>query len=68
MMKINTKLSYEGCWKMVNAISNGKDSDDIRNRCLIAERWLKANTVITNEDYDELMRAVSFIYRELAYL
>lgn len=63
-MKINTKLSVAGCWKMVNAIQNGGTADEIRNRCTIAEQWLKRNEVIDNDQYNDLMLAVSYLYRE----
>lgn len=61
---INTNLSLKGCWKMVNAIQNGNTPEEIRRRCNVAEEWLKANTVISNEDYDDLMKAVAFLYNE----
>ena len=64
MKHINTKLSLSGCWKMVNAIQNGRTPDDIRHRCRIAEEWLIANEVISNEEYDDLMMTVSWIHRE----
>lgn len=63
-MSINTKLSINGCWKMVNAIQNARTPEEIRSRCATAEEWLKANTVIGNSDYDELMDTVSYLYRE----
>ena len=63
-MAINKKLSVRGCWKMVNAIQNAKTLEEVRERCAIAQDWLKENEVIDNEAYDELMMAVSFIYRE----
>lgn len=63
-MKVNTKLSVAGCWKMVNAIQNGKTAKEVRSRCMIAEQWLKENEVIDNAEYDELMMAVAFLYRE----
>ena len=67
-MSINTKLSYKGCWRMVNACQNGKTPSEIRSRCDTAEAWLNANEVISNEQYNELMMAVSFLYRESYYL
>lgn len=63
-MAINTKLSASRCWDMVNRIQNGKSPEDIRRRCNVAEEWLRANEVISNSEYDELMMAVSFLYRE----
>ena len=63
-MKINTMLSENGCWKMVNAIQNGNSPEEIRNRCAIAEEWLTANQVISTETYDELMMSVAFFHRE----
>lgn len=63
-MAINTKLSLKGCWKMVNAIQNAESSTAIRERCRVAEEWLNANEIISNEEYDDLMIAVSFQYRE----
>lgn len=64
MRAINKNLSLSGCWRMVNAIQNGKTRGEIIERCSIAEAWLTANMVINNSQYDELMRAVSYIYRE----
>lgn len=61
---INTNLSLSGCWKMVNAIQNGKTKEAILERCRIAENWLRANEIITNEEYNDLMLAVSALYRE----
>ena len=63
-MKINKKVSVAGCWKMVNGIQKASTPEGIRERCRIAEEWLKANEVITNEEYDDLMMAVAFQYRE----
>lgn len=65
---INTNLSVEGCWKMVNAIQNGNTPQEIRKRCLIAEEWLKANTIITNDQYNDMMMAVSYLFRESYHL
>lgn len=64
MAKINTKLSENGCWKMVNAIQNGKSPAEIRERCNIAEMWLKANEVIGCDIYNDLMMTVAYLYRE----
>ena len=63
-MKVNKNLSLSGCWKMVNAIQNGRTPGEIRDRCNIAEKWLRENTVISNSDFDDLMMSVAFIYRE----
>lgn len=57
-MAINTKLSLKRCWDMVNRVQNFEQA-------AIAEQWLMANEVISNEEFDELMNALSFIYREL---
>lgn len=63
-MKINKNLSLKGCWRMVNAIQNGNTTEEIRERCRIAEEWLRENDVITNEEYNDLMMAVSYQHRE----
>lgn len=63
-MNINSCLSAKGCWRLVNACQNGRTAEEIRERCRIAEEWLKGNNVITNDEFDELMMAVSFIHRE----
>ncbi len=60
---INTKLSLRGCWEMVNRIQNARTPEGIRERCEIASNWLYANEVISNSDYDDLMRTVSYLYR-----
>lgn len=64
MKNINTKLSVKGCWGMVNRIQDGRTPDEIRERCYIAEQWLTANEVITNEEYDDLMDTVAYLHRE----
>ena len=63
-MAINTKLSVKQCWDMVNRIQMGRTPDEIRRRCRVAEEWLTANEVITTDEYNELMMAVSYIHRE----
>ena len=63
-MGINTMLSVNRCWDMVNRIQDGKSPEDIRRRCNIAVEWLRANKVISNDEYNDLMMAVSFLYRE----
>lgn len=63
-MTINKNLSLKGCWKMVNAIQNGKTPVEIRERCDIAEKWLVENEVINIDEYNDLMMAVSYLWRE----
>lgn len=63
-MSINTNLSLDKCWKMVNRIQLGKTPEEVRDRCHTAETWLKANKVISNEQFDELMMAVAYLHRE----
>lgn len=65
---INRQLSLKGCWKMVNAIQNGDSPEEIRGRCAIAQKWLNANDVISNDEYDELMMAVTLQHRESYHL
>ena len=57
-MAINRNLSLKGCWRMVNNV------DEIW-KANIAEEWLTNNDVITNEEYDELMIALSYLVREI---
>lgn len=56
-MKEIKSLNLSQCWTMVNRISNFE-------QVAIAEEWLKKAN-ITNEEWDELMMAVAYIYREL---
>ena len=63
-MAINKNLSVDGCWRMVNAIQNGKTPHEIRERCRIAEEWLKANEVIDNDQYNDMMMTVAYLHRE----
>ncbi len=50
-------LNREQCWRMVNRVDN-------LEKLAIAELWLrKAN--VTNEEFDDLMMALSHISREL---
>lgn len=64
MKPINVNLSLSGCWKMVNRIQLGKDPTEIMQRCKIAEKWICKNKVITSEQGNELMRAITQLYRE----
>lgn len=64
MKQINKRLSVNGCWKMVNAIQNGKTPEEIRQRCAIAMNWLDENEVIDNDTYNDLMMTVSWLQRE----
>lgn len=64
MKQINKRLSVNGCWKMVNAIQNGKTPEEIRQRCAIAMNWLDENEVIDNDTYNDLMMTVSWLHRE----
>lgn len=57
-MKEIKSLNLSQCWTMVNRISN-------MEQVAIAEEWLKKAN-ITTEEWDELMMAVSYIYRELS--
>jgi hypothetical protein len=61
MKKVNTKLSVQGCWKMVNTANT-------RERIAIAEIWLRENEVITNDEYNDLMMALSYLSRELYHM
>lgn len=63
-MKINKRLSTSACWGMVNRIQLGKTPDEILERCHIAETWLVANEVISNDDFDAMMDAIAFMHRE----
>ena len=63
-MKINTKLSVNGCWEMVNRIQNGTTPQEIRRRCQVATEWLNANENIDNDTYNDLMMTVSYLHRE----
>lgn len=57
-MAINTTLSTAKCWKMVNRVSTLEQAKT-------AEAWLRANEVISNDEYNDLMMALSYIVREL---
>ena len=61
---INTQLPLKRCWDMVNRIQLGRSAEEVRERCAIAEAWLNANEVITNDEYDALMMAVAYLNRE----
>ncbi len=54
---INPRLSLQRCWDMVNRVETVRQG-------AVAEAWLTANEVITNEEYDELMRALTYLIRE----
>ena len=63
-MKINTRLSIKRCWDMVNRIQAGDTPEEIRRRCKIAEEWVTKNEVISIDEYDDLMMAISWLFRE----
>lgn len=55
---VNTKLSVKGCWKMVNSVNT-------LQRAKVAELWLKKNEVISNDEYNDLMMALSWLTRDM---
>lgn len=61
---INKKLSLEQCWEMVNRIQLGKNAEEIKERCKIADAWLTANEVISIDEYDDLMNTVAYLHCE----
>lgn len=63
-MKPNSTLTAAKLWQMVNRIEAARTPAEIRERCRTAEEWIKANEIITNDEFDDLMMAVSFIHRE----
>ncbi len=54
---INPNLSVQRCWDMVNRVETVRQG-------AVAEAWLQANRVISNEEYNELMMALTFLIRE----
>ena len=54
---VNPNLSLQRCWDMVNRVESVREG-------AIAEAWLEANTVISTDEYDELMRALTYQIRE----
>ena len=61
---VNPNLSLTLCWIMVNRIQQGDSPENTIERFNIAKKWLDANKVISNEDYDELMRAATYLLRD----
>jgi len=55
---VNQKLSVKGCWRMVNNV-------DTLEKAHIAEKWLKENEILSNDEYNDLMMALSYLTREL---
>lgn len=60
-MPINRNLSYAGCCRMIKAIPKAKTADEMYERCGIADAWLKANAVLTDEQYHNLLYAVCLL-------
>ena len=54
---INPNLSAQRCREMIARIQTVRQG-------AIAEAWLTANKVISKEDYDKLMRALTFRIRD----
>ena len=55
---VNRNLSVRGCWRMVNAVNS-------LEKVKVAQQWLDNNDVISIDEYDALMRSLSYISREL---
>lgn len=60
---INPRLTLRQCWAMVNRIQSDSPQTQLE-RFKIAEQWLRANTVITNDEFDSLMSAATYLCRE----
>ena len=63
-MEVNTKLSLKGCWRLVNAIQNVETPKELRERADVAIEWLKKNEIISNAEFDDLMKTVAYLVRE----
>jgi hypothetical protein len=63
-MKINTGVSVNALRGMVSRIPCENEQDTL-DRCAVAERWIRANEVISDADYDELMAAVDKISKPI---
>ena len=63
-MPINPNLSIKGCWRLVNAIQNGKTSKEIRERAMIAQDWITANNNIDIDTYNDMMDSIAYLIRE----
>lgn len=50
-------------WKIVNDIQMATSADKLRTLCNNAEKLIREDTHISNEDFDELMQAISYLYR-----
>ena len=65
MMKVVTNhFSLSKCWNMVNRIDECDNDTEKLKRCEIAEGYLVGNKVIDDDDFDQLMSAVSYLRRE----
>jgi len=54
---INPNLPLQRCWDMVNRIDTVAQAN-------VAEAWLRANNIIDNEQFDDLMMALCYQRRE----
>ena len=63
-MKINPTVSADALRGMVSRIVCEKDSDTL-DRCAVAERWARANEVITDDEFDEIISAIEAIQKPI---
>ena len=54
---INPNLSIKRCWDMVNRVETVRQG-------AVAEAWLAANKVISTEEFNELMMALTWQIRD----
>ena len=59
-MKINPNVSADSLRGMVSRVRCENDSDTL-DRCAVAERWLRANEVITDAEFDEMLSAIKAV-------
>lgn len=63
-MKIRTDVSADALRGMVSRIPCA-DEQATLSRCAVAERWVRANEVITDAEFDELLSAVDAIEKPI---
>lgn len=63
-MKIKTDVSASALRGMVSRIRCANEQDTL-SRCAVAERWVRANEVITDAEIDELLAAIDAIEKPI---
>jgi hypothetical protein len=57
-------MTIKEYWNIVNNIQTAKTAEEMRKKCNNAEKLIRDDSSINNDDFDELMMTIAYLHRE----